>query len=281
MKAIITYIRYDSTRLQTANSKAVPNITLELYHIDLKQVLVPIQPKPSLETCRAIVNEEITVRQHIATSTILNDTVVEYDGLCMKLTGLDDNSGLVIFVYRNKEIIDYYFMQNALADLDGNPNLVYNTDSHYLIEINKRVDQVNEIRSKKHTSEKSYKDIYDKFLEEELIKFLQQKLDREELGNLDAAKVNNLYKLSMADIKSNKQLVDQIGKKSVDQYHRSYLDALFAKYLKSEQITTDMYADPNITIDLIHDMIRSARCVQADSFGTDDTYNKLSIHYKI
>lgn len=264
-KSVITYIRYDISNIENKSSK----VYIEFYHLDRDEVDRDKIPQV----------DKKAIRQHITTSTINHDRqYYEWDALGLKLTSLNENSALLIIIRNKKQIIDHYYIDNALSELDDNPNLVYNTDGYYLYEMNERITHINDTRTpaniicsacgqedvRANTEAQHYRDIYDKLLERELTEYIDEKIKS---GiKLDAKQVVSLYRQAYKFITSNQRLTSN--------YQKSVLDEFFKKYLYHTPITEQLYANPDSAIDIINDIVHAVRCLRKlDS--------KLSLHYTI
>jgi hypothetical protein len=281
VKATLSYIRYDHSTSQ--------NLSVEIYHIDSTD-----QKIDNFDNIKLIISKKDIIRQHICTSSILSKDdhkPYEWDDIGLKITGLDSKSGLIILIKSKKyksrseseQLIDYYYISNALSQLDDNPNLVYNTDDYYLLEINNRIDQINSVRSHDLSNNLQYKDLYDRMIDEDLIKYIENFYSIELSKIIDAKTLVRIFRETHKKITQNKDLVHTYAKQAADLCHQAILEPLYRKYI-CNNITKEMYDNPDLVIDIIDDLVHSVRCIPASSFSAVkslDSVGKLSIHYTI
>ena len=141
--ATITYMRFDGTNV-TLPAGSTLNYFLTVYHVNGST----LTGTESLATLQTFVNNNANVRQKINTTTIINKTICEWDNLTTQISNMNSNSALIVFVIQKiqsgttttNNYVDYYVIINLLSSFQTNPNLVYNTDNYYLLEMNSAIN---------------------------------------------------------------------------------------------------------------------------------------------
>lgn len=141
--ATITYMRFDGTNV-TLPAGSTLNYFLLIYHVNGST----LTGTESLATLQTFVNNNINVRQKINTTTIINKTICEWDNLTTQISNMNSSSALIVFIIQKVQsgttttnnYVDYYEIINLLSAFQTNPNLVYNTDNYYLLEMNSAIN---------------------------------------------------------------------------------------------------------------------------------------------
>jgi len=148
--ATITYMRFDGTDISIPPS-STQNYFLSIFHVNG----TTLNGSETLPTLIAFTNNNSNVRQKISTTTITNKTINEWDNLTTQITGMDSHSALIVFVIQKiqsgtnpNNYVDYYNITNLQSKLQTNPNLVYNTDNYYLLEMTSAINTFDRLRPK-------------------------------------------------------------------------------------------------------------------------------------
>lgn len=149
--AMITYMRFDGNNVTLPPNSSI-NFFLMLYHVNG----ATLTGTESLATLQSFVNNSRNVRQKISTTTIINKLICEWDNLTTRITNMDSNSALIVFVIQKVQsgitttnnTVDYYNIINLQSHLQTNPNLVYNTDNYYLLEMTSAINTFDNLNPK-------------------------------------------------------------------------------------------------------------------------------------
>lgn len=149
--ATITYMRFDGTDI-TLSAGSTQNYFLSIFHVNG----TTLTGSESLSTLISFTNNNQNVRQKISTTTITGKTINEWDNLTTQITGMDSHSALIVFVIQKiqsgstttNNYIDYYNIINLQSKLQTNPNLVYNTDNYFLLEMASAITTFDRLRPK-------------------------------------------------------------------------------------------------------------------------------------
>lgn len=149
--ATLTYMRFNSTNV-TLPTGSTLNFFLLIHHVNGST----LTGTESLSTLQSFVNNSKNVRQRISTTTIINKVICEWDNLTTRITNMDSNSALIVFVIQKiqsgatttNNTVDYYNIINLQSHLQTNPNLVYNTDNYYLLEMTSAIDTFDNLNPK-------------------------------------------------------------------------------------------------------------------------------------
>jgi len=232
------------------------------------------------------------VRQKITLGSMINRNIAEWDGLHVKITGLDDKSMIIIFTMQKSKsvrpgiiidnVVDFSYIANAQSVLQSNVNLVYNTDNYYLLEMNSALDSIN---SGKHAAisgnnkiSEQYHSIYNNLLEKEIDDQIAQRTTNtvytpEQLRDLEIEMHEALLK--------NKEKMDQLEKTADSKFNDQFRSTFYSKYVGD---VANNSSNEKI-MEAINDNIHNTKCILPTSIqersSKYESNVRLSIHYRM
>lgn len=266
----LTYLRYDSTNIPPPIG-IIMNFYLTIYHIDGTNF---VDSAVSSDVNNWIIQNNVT-RQKFITGFVLNKNLIEFDNINIALSGLDSKSAIVIFITHKTKIshsinlvdviVDHYSIPNAKVALNTNPNLVYNTDNFYLLEMNNAIDVFSNLQPKPSSSpsgvvvmsnpiiQQQYLTIYNQILSNAIDQYINQHINT---TGLTDDQIAQLKAQTLAQYLNDNNLMNQIETNAMAEFNSQYKSDFYHKYLGE---TNNDNVD---VISKIYNNIYNIKCIQ-------------------
>jgi hypothetical protein len=291
--AYISYIRFDGTTIPPpTGSLTTQNFLIQIYHVNGSTLPSDL----TLSSLRTFVANTKVIRQNINTSSIINNTICEWDNLTTSINNMDSNSALIMFVVQKSVVngkvvnnfIDYYCIPSFKSVVQNNINLVYNTDNYYLLEMNATIDAFNNLNPKPTKSpsgltissnsviQTNYDNIYFGVLDTEIMNQvnIQIAATGQTYSPSQLAQLQQQYK---AQILADPAQANNIETQAMVIFNAMYKDTFYKKYVGDQS-----YSNVDV-INLMNKNIYNMKCLLPFSkvarTNSDESAVRLSIHY--
>lgn len=287
----IRYLRYDGS--STNKPEKLPkNFYLNIYHVNNSYFKKKVTASKLLD----YVKNTHYIKQKYTTGIIIGSDIVEWDNLSSRLTNVDENSALIIFVIQKSgklvpllnDIADFFYIPDLLNKFTNNPNLVYNTDNYYLLEMNSAIDVFDQLNPKPTKSPSGiyiqsntdihqlYQSIYDTTLDNEIDSEVDE-IVKNDCPNCTPEQLKKLKKIIKLTFLNDVNKMASIEAKVIEEFNNKYRSQFYQKFLNDQSYDS---------IDVIAKMeknIQNIKCYIPPSNKIDiieqDFNLKLSIHY--
>jgi hypothetical protein len=291
---IMTYIRFDGTNIPAPTTIA-QNFHILLYHVNGSTFNTS---NITAQTLLNFVADTQNVRQQITLTTIIGQNLAEWDGINLQITNLDTNSAIIIFVMQKapgtmpgivvNNPVDYYFLNSALNTFQTNPNLVYNTDNYFLLEMTSAIDTFialplkptktdsGIVISSNPTIQAMYDNIYTTILNREINIEVDSEVGS---GTYTPAQLQALKQKLYEALLLNTAKMNAIELESETLFNNQYRGSFYTKYLQEQQYNTvDIIETMNENINTVQCLIPFSSIARTD---TQESAIRLSLHYQM